>query len=163
MRSVRRSRRPPRRPLLALIALVAALAVGYGVRAANSGGDERVASTTPSASATARPSGQSATNAPSAPSTSGGVALSSLPPQVAQTVALIKQGGPFPYPDNDGVVFHNLEGNLPHEPDGYYHEYTVPTPGSPDRGARRLVVGADSRYWYTSDHYDTFELVDLSR
>lgn len=89
--------------------------------------------------------------------------LSSLPPQAATTVRLIETGGPFPYPENDGVVFHNYEGTLPAEPPGFYREYTVPTPGSADRGARRLVVGADGRYWYTDDHYETFEPVDLSR
>lgn len=89
--------------------------------------------------------------------TAGGVGLSTLPPQVAATVALIRQGGPFPYPRNDGVVFHNDEHRLPDEPDGYYREYTVPTPGSPDRGARRIVTGEDGRFWYSPDHYDTFE------
>jgi ribonuclease T1 len=150
VRSVRRSRRADRRPLLALLVLVAALAVGYGVRAAHSGGDNT-------------PSGVSA--APSRTTTGGYsvVALSALPPQVDDTVRLIKHGGPFPYPDNDGVTFHNFGDTLPKEPEGFYREYTVPTPGSEDRGARRLVVGADGRYWYTADHYETFALVDLSR
>ena len=75
---------------------------------------------------------------------------------------LIQHGGPFPYPRNDGVVFHNDEGRLPHEPAGYYHEYTVPTPGSPDRGARRIITGGGA-FWYTGDHYETFERVDVAR
>jgi len=91
------------------------------------------------------------------------VALSSLPAEVATTVDRIRAGGPFPYPRNDGVVFHNNEHHLPREPDGYYREYTVPTPGSPDRGARRLIVGRDGRFWYTSDHYDSFRQVDVHR
>jgi ribonuclease T1 len=78
-------------------------------------------------------------------------------------VRLIESGGPFPYPRNDGVVFHNNEHHLPPERDGYYHEYTVPTPGSSDRGARRIVTGASGEFWYTSDHYDTFQRVDVRR
>ena len=57
------------------------------------------------------------------------------------TVALIDAGGPFPY-DRDGIVFENREGLLPSEPTGYYHEYTVPTPGASDRGARRIITGS---------------------
>jgi ribonuclease T1 len=138
-----RSIRRVRRPLVALVALVVALAVGYAVRTVSSHDDH------PHPSVSAR--------------TSATVALSQLPPEAAQTVALIKSGGPFPYPDNDGVVFHNNERRLPAEPDGYYREYTVPTPGSDDRGARRIITGRDGRYWYTGDHYETFEQVDVER
>jgi ribonuclease T1 len=74
---------------------------------------------------------------------------------IQQTLALIDAGGPFPY-RQDGTVFSNHEGLLPAEPHGYYHEYTVPTPGSPDRGARRLVTGAESEAYYTDDHYRSF-------
>ena len=91
------------------------------------------------------------------------VALSSLPPQAAQTVQHIEAGGPFPYPRNDGAVFHNNEHRLPSEPDGYYHEYTVPTPGSPDRGTRRIITGRPGQFWYTGNHYETFERVDVTR
>lgn len=138
MRRVRRTRRP----LVALIALLVALAVGYGVRATSS---DDPAST------------------PSATGSASGVALSSLPPQVATTVHLIEQGGPYAYPRNDGVVFGNNEGHLPDEPSGYYREYTVPTPGSDDRGARRIITGRPGEYWYTADHYETFRRVDVSR
>lgn len=89
------------------------------------------------------------------------VALSSLPAQAAQTVRLIRAGGPFPYPHNDGVVFHNNEHQLPKHPDGWYHEYTVPTPGSPDRGTRRIITGKDGKYYYTGDHYQSFSVVRL--
>lgn len=135
MRTLRRARRP----LIALVALVVALAVGYGVRTlqGNTGGP-----------------------APAATSTAT-VPLSQLPAQAAATVHLIQRGGPFPYPDNDGAVFHNFEHRLPSEPDGYYHEYTVPTPDSPDRGARRIITGADGEFWYTDDHYETFERVKV--
>ncbi len=91
------------------------------------------------------------------------MALSSLPPQASATVRLIRSDGPYPFPHNDGVVFHNYEHALPSEPDGWYHEYTVPTPGSDDRGARRLVTGRDGSYFYTGDHYETFQRVDVGR
>jgi ribonuclease T1 len=74
---------------------------------------------------------------------------------IQQTLALIDAGGPFPY-RQDGTVFSNREGLLPAEPHGYYQEYTVPTPGSPDRGARRLVTGSQSEVYYTDDHYRNF-------
>jgi ribonuclease T1 len=86
------------------------------------------------------------------------VALSSLPAEAVHTVALIKAGGPFPY-DRDGVVFFNYEGLLPAEPSGYYHEYTVPTPGAEDRGARRIITGGDGTLYWTDDHYATFERI----
>lgn len=69
------------------------------------------------------------------------VSLSSLPAEATTTYDLIQKGGPFPYPDKDGTVFSNRENILPKCASGYYREYTVPTPGSPDRGARRIVTG----------------------
>ncbi|MFJ9417384.1 ribonuclease domain-containing protein [Streptomyces sp. NPDC101227] len=81
-----------------------------------------------------------------------------LPPQARDTLRLIDAGGPFPYPQ-DGTVFGNRERHLPAHPRGYYHEYTVPTPGSPDRGARRLVTGEGHETYYTEDHYRTFQAV----
>ncbi len=92
----------------------------------------------------------------------GEVALSSLPPQAAQTVALIKKGGPFPY-SQDGVVFDNNEHLLPSEPRGYYHEYTVDTPGASTRGTRRIITGRGGQYYYTGDHYDSFVRVDVTK
>lgn len=91
------------------------------------------------------------------------VALSDLPPQAAETWRRAEAGGPFPYPSVDGSVFGNREGLLPQRPRGYYREYTVPTPGSDDRGARRLVVGKDDELYYTGDHYQSFVLVDPDR
>ncbi|MFI6321281.1 ribonuclease domain-containing protein [Nonomuraea sp. NPDC050556] len=93
---------------------------------------------------------------------SSDVALSSLPPQAAQTWRLIERGGPFPYP-RDGVTFENRERQLPQQRRGYYREYTVPTPGRSDRGARRLVTGRSSEVYYTGDHYRTFVKVDVNR
>jgi len=87
-----------------------------------------------------------------------------LPAEAHATLQLIRRGGPFEY-DRDGTVFQNREGRLPAEPRGYYREYTVPTPGSRDRGARRIVTGGDppSVYYYTDDHYRTFRRIEVSR
>jgi guanyl-specific ribonuclease Sa len=87
------------------------------------------------------------------------VALSSLPAEASTTYDLIQTDGPFPYPKNDGVVFGNREDLLPDCASGYYHEYTVPTPGSSDRGARRIVTGDAGEYFYTGDHYASFKVV----
>ena len=82
----------------------------------------------------------------------------SLPHEARQTIALIKSGGPFPY-SRDGVVFGNREGRLPKKARGYYHEYTVKTPGARDRGARRIISGREGELYYTDDHYRTFRRV----
>jgi ribonuclease T1 len=83
---------------------------------------------------------------------------SELPAEARQTLELIDGGGPFPYAE-DGSVFGNFERLLPERKRGYYHEYTVPTPGSRDRGARRLVTGQGGETYYTDDHYDSFRAV----
>ncbi|GHG70689.1 ribonuclease domain-containing protein [Streptomyces griseocarneus] len=81
-----------------------------------------------------------------------------LPPEARRTLELIAKGGPFPY-DKDGSVFGNYENRLPKQARGYYHEYTVPTPGARNRGARRIITGEHAERYYTSDHYQTFEAV----
>jgi ribonuclease T1 len=86
------------------------------------------------------------------------IKASDLPPEGRATLNLIKNGGPFPY-SKDGAVFNNYEGLLPAKAKGYYHEYTVITPGSSDRGARRIIAGANHEYYYTSDHYASFKLI----
>jgi ribonuclease T1 len=90
------------------------------------------------------------------------VALNQLPPQGIETYQLIHQGGPFPY-GKDGVVFGNRERLLPAAKRGYYHEYTVKTPRSRDRGARRIVCGgqatAPDACYYTADHYASFRKI----
>jgi len=90
------------------------------------------------------------------------VAVSQLPREARETLALIRRGGPFPYA-KDGTVFFNRERLLPMQPRGYYREYTVPTPGARDRGARRIVAGGDPRwsgeYYYTRDHYRSFRRI----
>ncbi|MFJ8792513.1 ribonuclease domain-containing protein [Streptomyces sp. NPDC102462] len=90
----------------------------------------------------------------------GSICYGDLPSQAYDTLELIERGGPFPY-TQDGSVFQNREGILPSHPTGYYHEYTVKTPGSSTRGARRIVTGEEYQEdYYTSDHYATFDLVD---
>jgi ribonuclease T1 len=87
------------------------------------------------------------------------VELSGLPAEARLTVRRIDSGGPFPYL-TDGVVFGNRERALPAETTDYYREYTVPTPGSGDRGARRIVTGDRNRQlFYTGDHYVTFSRI----
>ncbi|PSJ48281.1 ribonuclease [Zobellella taiwanensis] len=83
-------------------------------------------------------------------------------PQLAETLRLIDQGGPFPY-HQDGTTFYNREGLLPSRPRGYYREYTVDTPGLSHRGPRRVVTGGDPPevFYYTQDHYQSF--VELER
>ena len=83
--------------------------------------------------------------------------------QIDQTMALIKQGGPFPYPNKDGTTFYNREGKLPAQSQGYYREYTVPTPGVSHRGARRIVTGGHppTIYYLTVDHYDSFRQLQV--
>jgi len=92
------------------------------------------------------------------PASSEVIGVGELPPEARTTLQLIESGGPFPY-SKDGTVFHNYEGVLPEKPDGYYREYTVVTPGSSDRGARRVVAGNKGERYYTDDHYSTFQLI----
>lgn len=83
--------------------------------------------------------------------------------QVDNTIALIQQGGPFPYPHKDGTTFYNREGRLPAASQGYYREYTVPTPSVSHRGARRIVTGGNppTVYYLTVDHYDSFRKLEV--
>jgi ribonuclease T1 len=87
------------------------------------------------------------------------VQVSQLPPEAARTLGLIDRGGPFPEPEHDGRTFENREALLPDQPMGYYKEYTVPTPGSDDRGARRIVAGEGGELYYTGDHYSSFSRI----
>ena len=96
------------------------------------------------------------------PSALDGIAVSQLPAEAQQTLVLIKQGGPFPYP-KDGVVFGNYEGLLPKQKRGYYHEFTVKTPRARNRGARRIIAGgaasSSGEYYYTDNHYASFRRI----
>lgn len=86
------------------------------------------------------------------------ISVADLPAEGRDTLKLIKQGGPFPY-RKDGTTFGNREGRLPNRDRGYYREYTVPTPGAETRGARRIIAGAPSEYYYTDDHYRSFKRI----
>ena len=90
------------------------------------------------------------------------VSLNQLPPQGIETYQLIRQGGPFPY-GKDGVVFGNRERLLPAAKRGYYREYTIKTPRSRNRGARRIVCGGEATVpdacFYTADHYASFRKI----
>lgn len=89
-----------------------------------------------------------------------------LPAEAGEVLQRIARGGPFEY-RQDGSVFQNREHRLPSQPRGYYHEYTVATPGAPDRGARRIITGSAQggvprEYWYTGDHYRSFQRFEVS-
>lgn len=91
------------------------------------------------------------------------ITVGELPTDGRRVYHLIGTDGPFDYA-KDGSTFRNLEGILPDRAAGYYREYTVPTPGSSDRGARRIVCGGKPRTstadcYYTADHYDSFRRI----
>ncbi|MEV7730067.1 ribonuclease domain-containing protein [Streptomyces sp. NPDC087917] len=86
------------------------------------------------------------------------VRADALPSQAREVLALIDEGGPYAY-RQDGTVFGNFEKALPRQKRGYYHEFTVRTPGERDRGARRIVTGGGGEFYYTDDHYQTFKAV----
>ncbi|WP_306336688.1 ribonuclease [Streptomyces sp. KL118A] len=137
---------PPR--IVSITALAAALLVGGPVAA--------TASAAPAVPVTSAAS----VSVPHSITAVGEICLSKLPSQAHDTLDLIEAGGPYPYPQ-DGTVFQNREGVLPQQSSGYYHEYTVVTPGSDDRGARRIVTGEKNQEdYYTADHYASFDLVD---
>jgi len=102
------------------------------------------------------PSGESA--AQGKPTGANEIDVRNLPPEAQTVLQLIKKGGPFHYAQ-DGTVFSNREGMLPAESQRYYHEYTVPTPGAKDRGARRIIAGQGGEYYYTDDHYRSFKRI----
>ncbi len=83
------------------------------------------------------------------------IAVEDLPPEAIDTLLLIDDDGPYPY-RKDGSTFQNREGRLPDRARGHYREFTVETPGSSDRGARRIVAGDDGELYWTADHYDSF-------
>ena len=86
------------------------------------------------------------------------ITVGELPREARQTLALIKEGGPFPY-SRDGITFGNYEKLLPLRQRGYYREYTVKTPGRRDRGPRRIVAGREDEFYYSDDHYRSFRRI----
>ena len=87
------------------------------------------------------------------------IAESELPSEALDTLKDIDNGGPYAYPGRDDSIFTNREGLLPDHESGYYREYTVITPGSDDRGARRIVRGDADEFYYTDDHYESFRRI----
>ncbi|MGW5717416.1 ribonuclease domain-containing protein [Amycolatopsis sp. NPDC003865] len=150
-----------RRITAALIGLLVLVLGGWLVKDVVSDGAPAAPGTSTGPSASAPAKGGAAV--PGADSGLPVKALSTLPPQASDTWRLIEKGGPYPYPRNDDVVFENREKRLPGKKSGYYHEYTVKTPGSPDRGARRLITGQAHELYYTGDHYASFVVVDPAR
>ena len=136
-----RSGQTPARSSLLALAVVLVLAVGIWLV---NGGDPG----TPTGNSGATPI---ATD-------DGTITVADLPPEAAEVIRLIDAGGPYPY-DEDGGTFGNYEGLLPDRERGYYEEFTVPTPGRDDRGARRIVAGADGELYWTADHYASFERI----
>ena len=121
------------------------------------------ATSAPSARPTSAPSAappSSAGKVTGVPNVSGLFTIreSQLPAEGRRTLTLIRQGGPYPY-TRDGVTFGNFERILPRKAGGYYKEYTVPTPGESDRGARRIVAGQGGDKYYTADHYESFKFI----
>jgi ribonuclease T1 len=86
------------------------------------------------------------------------ITVEKVPPEAREMLQRIKAGGPFAY-KQDGRVFNNRENLLPKRNRGYYREYTVKTPGAPDRGGRRIVAGSAGEYYYTDDHYRSFRRI----
>ncbi|MFF2349001.1 ribonuclease domain-containing protein [Kitasatospora sp. NPDC058115] len=112
----------------------------------------------PSAPAGTAPAGTATGWVPTDPAMAD-VCRTTLPGQALDTLGLIAKGGPYPY-RSDGIVFENRESRLPRKASGYYHEFTVVTPGSGDRGARRVVTGGSGEQYWTADHYGTFQEID---
>lgn len=58
-----------------------------------------------------------------------------------------------------GSRFGNYEGKLPKKSGRVYYECDIDTLGESSRGAKRIVYSNDGLVYYTSDHYETFELL----
>jgi guanyl-specific ribonuclease Sa len=140
---------------------IAILAIGvlYWNESARHGSDRTAQASGPVADANL-PRGEGDTRSPRG--NPANHSLDFLPSQAHDVLRRIAAGGPFDH-RQDGSVFQNRENRLPRQPRGYYHEYTVETPGSDDRGARRIVTGGDPprEYYYSDDHYRSFQRFDV--
>jgi ribonuclease T1 len=139
----------PRRVAGVAVLAVLALVVMVGLAACSSPAEDPAPASSSSSFLTAQPPAEW---------DGGTAAVDQLPPEAHETLALIAADGPYPY-DQDGSTFQNREGLLPDRQRGFYREFTVETPGSGHRGARRFVVGDDDAAFYTDDHYDSFRFV----
>lgn len=122
-------------------------------------------STTAEATSSATAPAATVPSGPAAPDRADGnrsglasIRESELPPEGRRVLALIRAGGPYQYSQDD-QPFGNFERILPRRDRGYYREYTVPTPGESDRGARRIVAGSGGEKYYTEDHYESFKFI----
>jgi ribonuclease T1 len=126
--------------------------------ATTTGAAQRAPATRTAAPASRTPSATRSAITPTPDGKLPTIPFAQLPAQARETIELIDQGGPFPF-DRDGITFGNRARLLPIQPEGYYREYTVITPGSSDRGARRIVAGQRGELYYTDDHYESFKRV----
>lgn len=146
----------------ALVVLVVGGLIGWSLRGGSSTTTAPSAATRASQSAGQRPTTTNKKPSNCAPiSGVDTVSVDKLPSQAIDTLQSIAAGPPYPF-KKDGVVFQNRERILPKESKSYYHEFTVVTPGSSDRGAKRIIVGGCDERWYTEDHYATFRLIEGS-
>ena len=145
--SVLRSRQVQRVLLVVALALVTWLVLGDAVTGGRGRTPTAVTTSDRGPAPTDRDSGRPWVN------------VGDLPAEARRTLALIRAGGPYPYPRNDDQTFLNREGVLPSRPRGYYKEFTVETPGSADRGPRRIVIGAGGEKYWTDDHYRSFSRI----
>ncbi|CAN5478039.1 hypothetical protein BH10ACT11_BH10ACT11_16230 [soil metagenome] len=163
----------------AVIAALVAIAAALGIALPGGGDDNSSSTSTPTFSSTAAEASTATTTAASTSSTDAsttdgagssdtGVSEAGPSPDSEEGVAIsrvvgeIDSGHTSQY-SQDGTTFENREGHLPSQDYGYYREYTVLTPNSPDRGARRLILGEHGELYYTSDHYDSFTPIDPER
>ena len=161
----------------ALLTLLAALLLGTGLSVLQACNSQPQPAAQPEVRTSGQAAGQAADRAASRTSERaqdwasrqgadglGTVAVADLPAEARQTLALIREGGPYPY-EKDGTVFGNYERKLPRQRRGYYTEYTVKTPRVRSRGARRIIAGGrDGRpteFYYTDDHYQTFRRIEF--
>ncbi|MQS12121.1 hypothetical protein F7Q99_07390 [Streptomyces kaniharaensis] len=162
------------RPLVvvAVVILAVLAAAGYLLTRKGSSHPKAAATSTATAAGSSAPKPSAPKPSPpsgGAPAPSGtwvpadpalaDVCRTKLPSQAQDTLGLIAKGGPYPY-NRDGIVFENRENRLPRKADGYYHEFTVVTPGSNDRGTRRVVTGGTGEQYWSPDHYTTFQEID---
>ena len=156
-----------------LVLLAAALLLAWlftGGQDVDRDGSAVDTSSAPSSTSTERTGAGGATATPSAGTSAGTdpdsglpyVAEASLPAEARDVLERIDAGGPFKYPDNDGVTFENREDLLPEQPMGYYREYTVES-APRVRGPRRIVTGDGDEYYWTDDHYGSFSRIERSR
>ncbi|MEV7183249.1 ribonuclease [Kitasatospora sp. NPDC093102] len=159
-------------PLVVVAVLILAVLAGVGyLLAGKDGGSHPKAAATSTATAAGTSAPKPSAPKPTPPPGGGGstwvpadpaladVCRTKLPSQAQDTLGLIAKNGPYPY-SRDGIVFENRESRLPKKADGYYHEFTVVTPGSNDRGTRRVVTGGSGEQYWSADHYATFQEID---